>query len=115
MSLYFALGSETTELSPDQIRQGLYQALDQLGRRDKVLALPPDFTRFHSGAGPLTRYAWEYFGDRLTDVLPALGTHVPMTDTQLSTMFGNVPRSLFRVHDWREGLVTLGEVPADFV
>src|SRR4051795_9086893 len=110
MSLYFALGSETTELSPDQIRQGLYQALDQLGRRDKVLALPPDFTRFHSGAGPLTRYAWEYFGPRLTDVMPALGTHVAMTPAQIERMFGGMPASLIRVHDWRNGLVTLGEV-----
>jgi nickel-dependent lactate racemase len=115
MSLYFAAGSETTELSPDQIRQGLYQALDALGRRNKVLALPPDFTRFHSGAGPLTRYAWNYYGDRLTDVMPALGTHVPMTEPQIGRMFGDVPATLFRVHDWRNALATLGEVPGDYV
>ncbi|MGD0014436.1 MAG: D-mannonate epimerase, partial [Bryobacteraceae bacterium] len=54
-------------------------------------------------------------GDRLTDVLPALGTHSPMDERQLATMFGDMPRSLFRVHDWREGLVTLGEVPAEFI
>ena len=115
MSLYFAAGSETTELSPDQIRQGLYQALDALGRRNKVLALPPDFTRFHSGAGPLTRYAWDYFGDRLTDVMPALGTHVAMTPDQIERMFPGMPANLIRVHDWRNGLVTLGEVPASFM
>ena len=63
----------------------------------------------------LTRYAWEYFGERLTDVLPALGTHVPMAECEIQAMFGDMPRSLFRVHDWREGLVTLGEVPAEFV
>ena len=115
MSLYFAAGSEMTELTPDQQRQGLYEALDKLGRRSKVLALPPDFTRFHSGAGPLTRYAWEYYGEGLTDVMPALGTHVPMTPAQIERMFGGVPASLFRVHDWRRGLVTLGEVPGAFV
>ena len=115
MSMYYSAGSETAELSPAEVREGLFEALSALGQRRKVVALPPDFTRFHSGAGPLTRYAWEYYGERLTDVLPALGTHVPMTATQIATMFGKVPASLFRVHDWREGLVTLGEVPAGFI
>src|SRR5690606_26985465 len=63
----------------------------------------------------LTRYAWEYYGSRLTDVLPAIGTHFPMSDCEIETMFGGVPRDLFRVHDWRTGVVTLGEVPAEFV
>ena len=115
MSLYFSHGSETTELSAADIRDGLYQAFDALGTRRKVLALPPDFTRYHSRAGELTRCAWQYYGDRLTDVMPALGTHVPMTDCEIGTMFGDMPRSLFRVHDWRTGLCTLGEVPAEFI
>jgi len=59
--------------------------------------------------------AWEHYGERLTDVLPAVGTHTPMTDREIGTMFGAVPRDLFRVHDWRTGLATLGEVPAAFV
>jgi nickel-dependent lactate racemase len=115
MSLYFTAGSETTELSPEDIKTGLFAALDKLGERRKVLALPPDFTRYHSRAGELTRYAWEYYTGRLTDVMPALGTHAPMTDGEIANMFGNVPRSLFRVHDWRTGLATLGEVPAAFM
>src|SRR6266545_2859816 len=115
MSLFFATGSATTELSQDDVRAGLYAALDALGERRKVLALPPDFTRYHSRAGELTRMAWEYFGDRLTDVLPALGTHVPMSDCEIGNMFGDMPRGLFKVHDWRSGLVTLGEVPAAYV
>ena len=115
MSLYFAAGSETAELSSADLKAGLFSALDALGPRNKVLALPPDFTRYHSRAGEVARDAWEYYGDRLTDVLPALGTHAPMTDCEIGNMFGDMPRSLFRVHDWRSGLVTLGEVPATFV
>ncbi len=115
MSLFFATGSATTELSGDDLKQGLSKALDTLGERRKVIAIPPDFTRFHSGAGEVTRYAWEYYGDRLTDVLPALGTHAPMSPAEIDRMFGGVPHSLFRVHDWRRDLVTLGEVPAAFV
>ncbi|MEN6533606.1 MAG: D-mannonate epimerase, partial [Bryobacteraceae bacterium] len=115
MSLYFAAGSETTELSSEDMRQGLFQALKALGDRKKVLCLPPDFTRFHSRAGELTQYAWQYYGDHLTDVLPAIGTHFPMTDHELSVMFGDVPKDRFRAHDWRNGIVTLGEVPASYV
>jgi len=115
MSLFFGVGSETAELSPADLKHGLFQALGALGERRKVLALPPDVTRYHSRAGELTRYAWQFYGQRLTDVLPALGTHVPMTDAEIGVMFGEMPRDLFRVHDWRHGLVTLGEVPAEFI
>ncbi len=115
MSLYFSAGSETTELSANDIKYGLFQALRGLGERNKVLALPPDFTRYHSRSGELTRYIWEYYGDALTDILPAIGTHFPMTGGEIDAMFGDVPHSLFRVHDWRAGLATLGEVPAEFV
>jgi len=115
MSLFFAAGSETTEFSPADLKNALFRALDALGERRKVLCVPPDFTRYHSRAGELTRLAWQYYGDRLTDVLPALGTHTPMTDREIPAMFGDVPRDRFRVHDWRHGLATLGEVPAAFL
>jgi nickel-dependent lactate racemase len=115
MSLYFAAGSKSTELSVEDIKAGLFAALDKLGARQKVLALPPDYTRFHSRAGELTRYAYEYFGERFAGVLPALGTHVAMSEKEIAHMFGDVPRNLFHVHDWRSGLATLGEVPAAYL
>jgi nickel-dependent lactate racemase len=115
MSLFFAAGSATTEMSSAEIKAGLFEALTQLGPRNRVLAVPPDFTRFHSKAGELTELAWEYYGDALVDVLPALGTHTAMPDHQIATMFGKTPRSLFRVHDWRNDIVTLGEIPSDFM
>ena len=40
-------------------RGSLFRALDALGPRRKVLAIPPDFTRFHSRAGELTSYVHE--------------------------------------------------------
>src|SRR5271169_4495125 len=115
MSLYFAAGSPTTEMSPEEVRSYLFQALDKLGPRSRVLAVPPDFTRMHSQSGTLTELAWHYYGDKLTDVLPALGTHKAMTDQEIATMYGATPRSLFRVHDWRNDIVTLGEVPGSFI
>lgn len=102
-------------MTPEDLRAALSRSFDALGERKRVLALPPDFTRFHSGAGTLTEMAWEYYGPRMTDALPAIGTHHPMSDSEIGKMFGNVPKALFRVHDWRGGLVTLGEVPAAFV
>lgn len=115
MGLLFGVGSAETELSEGEIRAGLSEALGKLGRRERVLAVPPDFTRMHSMSGVLTEMAWEYFGDRLVDVLPALGTHKAMTDAEIAAMFGDTPRGLFRVHDWRNDIVTLGEVPGEFM
>ena len=113
--MYFGKGSEDTVFTPDELKESLTLALEKLGNRKKVLAIPPDFTRFHSFAGELTRYALNYYENRLTDILPALGTHVPMNDKEIETMFGDVPKSLFRVHNWRKDLYQLGEVPESFV
>ncbi len=113
--LYYSYGSSNTSLSADDLKQGLYEALKKIGSRKKVLAVPPDYTRFPSRAGELTEFAWEYYGDHLTDVLPALGTHSPMTDEQIQHMFGKTPRSIFRDHDWRNDVITLGTVPGEYV
>jgi len=115
MSLYFSAGSPTTEMSAGDLRTALFSALDAIGARNRVLAVPPDVTSFHSQAGTLTELAWQYYGDRLTDVLPALGTHKAMTDSEIATMYGSTPKHLFRVHDWRNDVVTLGEVPGEFM
>jgi nickel-dependent lactate racemase len=113
--LYYSRGSEQDALSEDDLRRGLVEAFTKIGAKRKVLAIPPDFTRYHSHAGILTRLSWEYYRENLTDILPALGTHTAMTETEIKTMFGNTPLNLFRVHDWRKDVVTLGEVPADFI
>lgn len=113
--LLFAKGSENTVLTESDIIEGLYWAFEKLGIKNKVLAIPPDFTRFHSMAGAITRYSYKYFGERMTDILPALGTHAAMTENEIGKMFKDVPLNLFRVHRWKEDLVTLGEVPADYV
>jgi nickel-dependent lactate racemase len=115
MTLYYAEGSPHADLTHEDLRAALLQTFQRLEPRRKVLALPPDFTRANSMAGPLTCIAYDYFGDRLTDVMPALGTHNAMPDWQLDRMFPTLPKRLIRVHDWRRDIITLGEVPADFV
>jgi nickel-dependent lactate racemase len=113
--ILFSRGSADMKFSPEEVREALCSALDKLGERKRVIAVPPDFTRFHSQAGMLTEMIWEHYDRHLTDILPAIGTHYPMTDEEIQTMFGETPKSLFRIHDWRNGLATLGEVPATFV
>jgi nickel-dependent lactate racemase len=113
--IYFEIGSKNHDLNATDLKNGLNAALDKLGAKKKVLAIPPDYTRFPSRAGELTEMAWEYFGQKLTDILPALGTHSPMTDHQIEHMFGKTPPGLFRDHDWRNDVVTLGIVPGSFV
>lgn len=73
--LYYEIGSPNHELTADDLKKGLFHALDQLQGINKVLAIPPDYTRLPSRAGELTEFSWQYYGDKLTDVLPALGTH----------------------------------------
>ena len=115
MTLLVAHGDARTSIAPEQMRSLLLEALGKLGERKRVIAVPPDITRLHSQAGTLTRYAWEYYGERLATVLPALGTHAPMSAEQMTRMFGSVPQSLFRIHNWRTDIATLGEVPAEFI
>jgi len=113
--LLFAKGSEYSSLSLDEIKQGLFGAFEKLGLRKKVLVIPPDFTRFHSESGLLTAFAYEYFRKNLTDILPAVGTHYAMSEKELDIMFKNVPKDLFRIHNWKKDLSTLGIVPSEFI
>jgi nickel-dependent lactate racemase len=113
--LYYNRGSSKDIIPPSEMRAALGTALASLGRKDKVLVVPPDITRAHSQAGPLTRMVVEHYGAAVTDILPAVGTHDPMTEREVEAMFGDLPRALFRAHDFRNAVATLGEVPAEFV
>jgi nickel-dependent lactate racemase len=113
--IYFQSGSQYTVISLHDLENGLYSALVQLGHRKKVLVVPPDITRFHSRAGDITTLIYKYYRENLRDVLPALGTHKPMTDKELDEMFEGVPRDLFRIHDWRNDIVTVGTVPGEYI
>ena len=115
MSLYCAVGGVDIDLSAGQLKEHLSQALEKLGLRERVLAVPPDITRLHSQAGVLTCAAREILGERLWAVLPAIGTHAPVTAAQMDHMFPGIPHELFHVHNWRTDVETLGEIPAEFI
>ncbi len=113
--LFYARGSVEDVLDSRTLMEALFTSFDKLGNKNKVLAIPPDFTRYHSRAGELTTYIYDYYKNVLTDILPALGTHFAMTEKEIDKMFPGVPHNLFRVHNWRNDLVTLGKVPSEFV
>ncbi len=115
MALYCAVGGEDLEISPARLAELLAESLGRIGRRDKVLAVPPDMTRLHSQAGVLTCAARTHLGDRLKAVLPAIGTHSAVTPAQMDHMFPGLPHDLFRTHNWRTDVETLGEVPREFI
>jgi len=113
--LYFEKGSPDTVIAGAELRQIVFETLKKLGERKNVLVIPPDFTRFFSRAGEITRYIHEFYGENLKAILPALGTHSAMTEEQIQEMFGDIPRNLFKVHDWRNDVVTLGWVPGSYI
>lgn len=115
MSLRFQRGDATSQLGEADFRDALQAAFDAYGQPKRVLAIPPDHTRSDSRGGELTQIAYQMLGDRLTDVMPALGTHEAMNEEELRYMFGDLPRSLIRVHDWKKDVTTVGHVDADFV
>ena len=83
----------------------------------KVLLLPPDYTRLYSGAGTITEIYYNLLKDKCeVDIMPALGTHAPMTREECRAFFGeSVPFEKIIVHSWRKDVVKIGEVPAEFV
>ena len=102
-------------LSRDEIKHELSKLLDGL-TLNKVLLLPPDYTRYHSYAGQITVMLWELLKDRCqVDVMPALGTHVPVSESEWEKMFSPIPYEKMIVHSWRDDVVKIGEVPSDFV
>ncbi len=118
MATYFARGGVTDNISTAEKREALAQALKVINRPlRKVLLLPPDHTRLNSDAGELTRLLYELLSPTAeVDIMPALGTHSPMTEAQLRMMFGHtIPLARFKVHDWRNGIRQVGEVPGQLI
>lgn len=114
--------SETAPaLSRDRVLQLTRAALDEARQRisakpKRVLLLPPDITRMHSGAGWITEAFYNALAaEAEVHVIPTLGQHVPHTAAQNKEMFGSIPNDRIHAHDWRGGVVNIGEVPASYV
>ena len=104
-----------TGLTDAEIKDMLAVYLSGKAKPAKVLIIPPDITRMNSYAGPVTRMLCELLSDAAIDVMPALGTHIPMTPEEMDRMYAGVPHSCFKVHNWREDVEHIGDVPESFV
>ncbi len=103
-------------LTPEEIKEALLKSLE--GRTlNNVLIIPPDFTRFHSNAGFISNVYYHALTEMgcNVDVLPALGTHVPVTEEEAAIMFGDIPYDRFIAHNWRSDVMKIGEVPASYL
>lgn len=119
MSTYIAHGGKNTVITTEEKLVLLQEALLKLGGIPKmILVIPPDITRLHSNAGELTSILyelWDAANGTTFDILPAIGTHAPMTETQIADMYGDLPKATYHVHHWRTGLYHFGEVPSEFI
>jgi nickel-dependent lactate racemase len=120
---YVRSGGPQADLSDKEL-DGLFsgalaRVLADIGGSPKVLVLPPDITRFYSRAGFFTDLACRELGKSGAGadmtVMPALGTHMAMTKEELGRMFPRTPLDKFRVHNWRNDVVELGRIEADWV
>ena len=112
---------EADELSRAEVAalalRSLSEARSRL-KRDfrKILLLPPDFTRAHSGAGKITETLYKALAESCdVHVIPTLGQHVPHTAEQNRWVFGEIPNERIHVHDWRAGITRVGVIPARLV
>ena len=112
----YIVSENETGLTKDEIKEALIKSLD--GRDIKnALILPPDFTRYHSNAGFITNVYYHELLSRgaQVDIMPALGTHAPVSREQWKKMFGDIPYDKMLVHDWRRDVTKIGEVPGEYL
>jgi len=104
-------------LTDAEITDVVERTLEGRGPLRRVLILPPDFTRYHSKAGFITCEYYRILTARgcRVDVMPALGTHEPVSRSQWEKMYPAIPYSEMIVHHWRGDVIRLGEVPAEVV
>lgn len=111
---------EAAALSAQQIEEAVERLLAEARRRicadpKRVLLLPPDLTRAHSGAGRITELLYNALPDAHVEVIPTLGQHVPHTAAENEWMFGSIPNERIFAHDWRGGCTHVGTIPGTLV
>lgn len=110
--------SDEAGINDNELLKALEQSIEgKKTQLKKVLLLPPDFTRMHSGAGKITAMYYEMLKDSCkVEIMPALGTHEPMSHQEWENFFGEgVPMDCMVVHNWRKDIVKIGQVPGEYV
>lgn len=110
-----SLIEEEKGISPTQLNKMIDDLLAQCKGLKKVLIIPPDYTRCYSYAGEITKVLYEKLSPTCTvHVMPALGTHMPMSDEEIHLFFGDqIPKENILIHHWQTDTVRLGYIPAE--
>ena len=115
---------EADAIPENEIKAAAARLMDEAQKRiaprlKRVLLLPPDLTRAHSGAGKVTEWIYKEITAREPHahvrVIPTLGQHVPHTEAENKWMFGSIPNEIILPHDWRGGVTPVGTIPASMV
>ncbi len=111
---------QAPHVSEREIEQAVDRLLSEARLRinrdlKRVLLLPPDLTRAHSGAGRITELLYNKLPDAHVEVIPTLGQHLPHTEAENQWMFGSIPEHRIFAHDWRDGCTRVGVIPASLV
>jgi nickel-dependent lactate racemase len=112
---------EADELSRGEVDGLALRLLDEARERigktlSRVLLLPPDLTRAHSGSGKITETLYNALAQQCdVHVIPTLGQHVPHTAAQNCWVFGSIPNERIHVHDWIGGVSRVGVIPREMV
>ena len=103
-------------LKREEIDRVLDRMTEGLPKAGRILLVPPDITRLYSFAGVITSYLYKKLSvDALVRILPATGTHRPMTPRERCLLFGrDIPDHAFLIHDWRRDTVDIGTVPGSY-
>jgi nickel-dependent lactate racemase len=106
-------GDTDIQISDEQLKTLVEEWAHSQGEGLKrVLLIPPDHTRLNSKAGLITSTLYAlWHREKTVHIMPALGTHFPMTKEQCIMMFGDgIPQTSYLNHDWRHDLEILGRV-----
>ena len=100
---------KSPQITPERMQQLVARTVEECRNRickepKRVLLLPPDITRMHSGAGWITECFYKLLKDSAdVHVMPTLGQHEPHSAEQNAKMFGSIPHERIHAHDWRGG------------
>jgi len=109
------VATQETGLSYGEVKHSVTDYFTGFAKVQKILIVPPDISRSNSYAGPIVEMLYHHFPAAEIDILPALGTHMPMSAPEIKKMYGQIPLSKFMVHDWRNDTVEVGRVSANYM
>ncbi len=82
--IYFSKGNANSAINNNCISDLIDQMLEKMGNLNRILILPPDFTRYHSFAGEITCMLYNKLkNNSYIEIMPTIGTHLPLSQEEL--------------------------------